>query len=63
MYKQRIQEIYEITKQELVNGICDIEDYALVIAGLIREQDFEACEGIRLAVADYGISLMISEEE
>ena len=63
MYKQRIQEIYEITKQELVNGICDIEDYALVIAGLIREQDFEACEGIRLAVADYGISLIISEEE
>lgn len=63
MYKQRIQEIYEITKQELVNGICDIEDYALVIAGLIREQDFEACEGIRLAVADYGISLTISEEE
>jgi hypothetical protein len=63
MYKQRIQEIYEITKQELVNGICDIEDYALVIAGLIREQDFEACEGIRLAVADYGISLVIQEEE
>jgi hypothetical protein len=63
MHKPRIKEIYMLTKQELINGICDIEDYAPIIAGLIREQDFEACEGIRLAVAEYGISLTIPEEE
>jgi hypothetical protein len=63
MHKPRIKEIYMLTKQELINGICDIEDYAAIIAGLIREQDFEACEGIRLAVAEYGISLTIPEEE
>lgn len=63
MCKPRIQEIYKVTKQELLNGICDIEDYALVIAGLIREQDFEACEGIKLAIAEYGITLTIPEEE
>jgi hypothetical protein len=63
MHKPRIKEIYMLTKQELINGICDIEDYAPIIAGLIREQDFEACEGIRLAVAEYGITLTIPEEE
>jgi hypothetical protein len=63
MHKPRIKEIYMLTKQELINGICDIEDYAAIIAGLIREQDFEACEGIRLAVAEYGITLTIPEEE
>jgi len=63
MHKPRIKEIYMLTKQELINGICDIEDYAPIIAGLIREQDFEACEGIKLAVAEYGITLTIPEEE
>jgi hypothetical protein len=63
MYKPRTKEIYMLTKQELLNGICDIEDYAPIIAGLIREEDFEACEGIKLAVAEYGIVLTIPEEE
>jgi len=63
MQNPRIKEIYMLTKQELLNGICDIEDYASIIAGLIREQDFEACEGIKLAVAEYGIVLTIPEEE
>jgi hypothetical protein len=63
MYKPRTKEIYMLTKQELLNGICDIEDYAPIIAGLIREEDFEACEGIKLAIAEYGIVLTIPEEE
>jgi hypothetical protein len=59
----RIQDIHKITKEELLNGLHDIEDYVSVLAGLIREQDFEACEGIRLAIAEYGIRLIIPEEE
>jgi hypothetical protein len=59
----RIQDIHKITKEELLNGLHDIEDYVSVLAGLIREQDFEACEGIRLAIAEYGITLIIPEEE
>jgi hypothetical protein len=59
----RIQDIHKITKEELSNGLYDIEDYVSVLAGLIREQDFEACEGIRLAIAEYGITLIIPEEE
>ena len=59
----RIQDIHKITKEELSNGLYDIEDYVSVLAGLIREQDFEACEGIRLAIAEYGIRLIIPEEE
>lgn len=64
MCKLRIQEIYKITKQELVKcEYGDIQDYDSIVAGLIREEDFEACEGIRLALADYGITLTIPEEE
>jgi len=55
---QRIKEIYEITKSEILNG-ADIYEYNEILYGLIKQEDYEACEGIRLAIADLGLELTV----
>jgi hypothetical protein len=60
---KRIQEIYDVTKEELLTGeVADYEDYIPIIKGLIREQDYEACQGIINAIQDtYGVLLTITD--
>ena len=60
--EMRIKEIYEITKKEIANGQ-DIYEYIPLLWGLIKDEDFEAAEGIRLALADLGLRLEIPESE
>ncbi len=52
----RIKHIYYITKKEIEEGQ-DIYEYMPIVFYLIREEDFEAAEGIRLAIADLGLEL------
>lgn len=56
----RIKEIYDITKKEIAEGQ-DIYEYIPIIRGLIIEEDYEAAEGIRLAISDLGLQLEIPE--
>jgi hypothetical protein len=58
----RIQEIYEITKAEIENGI-DLYEYVNIMYGLLKEEDYEALEGIRLAIADFGMEFIIPEND
>lgn len=54
----RIKEIYNITKMEIANGQ-DIYEYVPIMQGLIKDEDYEAAEGIRLAIAELGLQLEI----
>ena len=54
----RVKEIYDITKSEIANG-ADIYEYNEILYGLIKQEDYEACEGIRLAVAEFGLQLIV----
>ena len=54
----RVKEIYDITKVEISNGV-DIYEYNEILYGLIKQEDYEACEGIRLAVAEFGLQLIV----
>ena len=58
----RSKEIYEITKKEIANGQ-DIYEYIPIMFGLIKEEDYEALEGIRLAVSELGLQLEVPETE
>jgi hypothetical protein len=58
----RIQEIYEITKAEIASGI-DLYEYVNIMYGLLKEEDYEALEGIRLAIADFGMEFIIPEND
>lgn len=58
----KTKEIYDITKKEIANGQ-DIYEYIPVIYGLIKEEDYEAAEGIRLAISDLGLQFEIPETE
>jgi len=58
----RTQEIYDITKKEISEGT-DIHQYIPIMYGLIKEEDYEAVEGIRLAISDLGIQLHIPETD
>ena len=55
---ERVKEIYDITKAEIANG-ADIYEYNEILYGLIKQEDYEACEGIRLAVAEFGLQLIV----
>jgi len=62
--QKRINEIYEITKKEISDGHMDIREYVQIMYYLINlDEDYEAAEGIRLAIADYGLQLIIPENE
>jgi hypothetical protein len=54
----RIFRIYYITKKEILEGV-NIYDYIPIIYNLIKEQDYEAAEGIKLAIADLGLKFDI----
>jgi len=58
----RIKEIYEGTKQEIVNG-ANIYEYISIMYGLIKLEDYEALEGIRLALCDLGLKFRIPESD
>jgi hypothetical protein len=58
----RIQEIYQITKAEIESGI-DLYEYVNIMYGLLKDEDYEALEGIRLAIADFGMEFIIPEND
>jgi hypothetical protein len=58
----RIKEIYDITKQEISNGQ-DFYEYIPIMYGLLKDEDYEALEGIRLAISDYGMQLEIPKND
>jgi hypothetical protein len=58
----RVKEIYEITKKEIADGQ-DIYEYIPIVYYLIKEEDYEAAEGIRLAISDLGLELQIPQTE
>jgi hypothetical protein len=59
----RIQEIYEITKKEIKSGKVDLCGYAPIMYGLLKEEDYESMEGIRLAIADYGMQIDVPQTD
>jgi hypothetical protein len=61
-YMNRIEEIYQITKKELQSGY-DIYDYISILYGLKKEEDYEAMEGIKRAIGDFGILLNVPEDD
>jgi hypothetical protein len=54
----RVFEIYYITKKEISEGV-NIYDYIPIMYNLIKEEDYEAAEGIKLAIADLGLKFDI----
>jgi hypothetical protein len=54
----RIKVIYELTKNEIINGQ-DLYDYIPIMYGLLKEEDYESLEGIRLALNDFGLQFEI----
>jgi ribosomal protein S12 len=58
----RTKEIYEITKKEIANGQ-DIYEYIPIMYGLLKEEDYEALEGIRLAISDLGLQFEIPKTD
>jgi len=58
----RIEEIYQTTKKELESGY-DIYDYISILYGLKKEEDYEAMEGIKRAIGDFGILLNIPKDD
>lgn len=59
---ERTKEIYEITKKEIADGQ-DIYEYIPVMYGLQQEEDYEALEGIRLAISDLGLQFEIPQTD
>lgn len=59
----RIEEIHQITREELRTGKHDIHDYFAILYGLRKEEDYEAMEGIKRAIEEYGILLDVPESE
>jgi len=58
----RIKEIYDKTKKEIADG-ADIYMYIPVFYDLIKKEDYESAEGIRLAISDLGLQLTIPEDK
>lgn len=60
--KMRTKETYNLTKKEIANGQ-DIYEYIPILYGLLKEEDYEAAEGIRLAISDLGLQFEIPETD
>jgi hypothetical protein len=59
----RKKEIYEITKKEIKSGKVDLCGYAPIMYELLKQEDYEAMEGIRLAIADYGMQIDVPQTD
>lgn len=59
----RIEEIYQTTKKELQSGQYDIYDYIPILYGLKKEENYEAMEGIKKAISEFGMLLNIPEDD
>lgn len=59
----RIDEIHQLTLKEIKSGDYDIYDYIPIMYGLKQEEDYEAMEGIKRAVLEFGMILHIPDNE